>query len=329
MSKRLEFIKSLLDKEIKEPEIIIGENTWICPTSKIGNNGFGFEPDETGKLVYFPHFMGVEIGDNVRIGSLTCVDRGNLKNTKIGNGTKIDNLVHIAHNVEIGENCLIVAGAVICGSAKIGNNCFIGANSIIREHLEIGENSRIGMGSVVTKNVPANEVWAGNPAKNINKNNNFFSHKTSIVESDDIGEGTKIWAYSHICKNVKIGNNCVIGEGVYIGPNVIIGNNCKIQNHSLIYEGVTIENNVFIGPNVITTNDITPDVSDSWSHRFRKTLFKNGCSIGANSTIICGIEIGENSLIGAGSVVTKNVPDNVLGYGNPFRVKKNIKNEKI
>lgn len=147
-------------------------------------------------------------------------------------------------------------------------------------------------------------------------------HSTSIIESDTIGDGTKIWAFSHISKNVVIGNNCIIGEGVYIGPNVVIGNNVKIQNHSLIYEGVHIEDNVFIGPNVVTTNDIFPNVSDEWSHRFRKTIFKKGCSIGANSTIICGITIGEDSLVGAGSVVTKNVPSNVLCYGNPARVKK-------
>jgi UDP-2-acetamido-3-amino-2,3-dideoxy-glucuronate N-acetyltransferase len=149
--------------------------------------------------------------------------------------------------------------------------------------------------------------------------NNCFFHPTSIIESDNIGDNCKIWAYSHICKNSKIGNNCIIGEGVYIGPNVIIGNNCKIQNHSLIYEGVIIEDNVFIGPNVITTNDIFPDVSNDWKSRFRTTLFKKGCSISANSTIICGNEIGENTLIGAGSVVTKNMPPNSLCFGNPCK----------
>lgn len=153
--------------------------------------------------------------------------------------------------------------------------------------------------------------------------NNIYIHPTSIIETENIGTGTKIWAFSHVCKNVSIGQNCVIGEGVYIGPNVIIGNNVKIQNHSLIYEGLTIEDDVFVGPNVITTNDIYPDVSNEWSHRFKKTLLKKGCSIGANSTLICGIEIGENTMVGAGSVVTKNVVNNVVGFGNPFKVIKN------
>jgi UDP-2-acetamido-3-amino-2,3-dideoxy-glucuronate N-acetyltransferase len=105
---------------------------------------------------------------------------------------------------------------------------------------------------------------------------NFFKHEMSIVESDAIGDGTKIWAFSHICKNAVIGDNCVIGEGVYIGPNVTIGNNCKIQNNSLVYEGVTLEDNVFLGPNTVTTNDFKPQVVGDWKNdgRFKKTIFK-------------------------------------------------------
>jgi acetyltransferase-like isoleucine patch superfamily enzyme len=151
---------------------------------------------------------------------------------------------------------------------------------------------------------------------------NVFIHEKSIVETESIGKNTKIWAFAHVCKNAIIGENCVIGEGVYIGPGVIIGNNCKIQNHSLIYEVVTIEDNVFIGPNVVTTNDLYPDVSNDWKHRFRTTLFKKGCSISANSTIICGNEIGENTLIGAGSLVTKSMPGNSICYGNPCKFRR-------
>lgn len=169
---RLEFIKSLNEKEVKPPEITIGENCQICKTAVLGNEGFGFEPDENGDLIFFPHFCGVTIGNNVRIGSHSCIDRGNLKDTIISDNVKIDNLVHIAHNVKVGKNTMIVAGSVVCGSVEIGESCFIGANSVIRQHLKIGNNTIIGMGSVVTKNVPDNEVWAGNPAKKI-KNNDY------------------------------------------------------------------------------------------------------------------------------------------------------------
>lgn len=153
-----------------------------------------------------------------------------------------------------------------------------------------------------------------------------FIHQFAIIDTElkNIGKNTKIWAFSHICKNAIIGKNCVIGEGVYIGPNVIIGNNCKIQNHSLIYEGLHIEDNVFIGPNVVTTNDIFPRALGDWSSRFRKTTIKRGASICANTTIICGITIGENAMIGAGSVISKNIKPNYIAYGNPARHIRNI-----
>jgi len=152
-----------------------------------------------------------------------------------------------------------------------------------------------------------------------------MTHSTAIIDDNvTIGKNTKIWAYSHISYGVVIGDDVTIGEGVYIGPNVIIGSNTKIQNHSLIYEGVIIEDYVFLGPNTITTNDYLPQVIGDWRHngRFRTTTFKSGCSVGANCTIICGVVIGKNSFVGAGSVVTSNVMDNWVVYGNPAKFKR-------
>jgi len=154
---------------------------------------------------------------------------------------------------------------------------------------------------------------------------NIFIHRTAIIDPDVIiQDGSKVWAFSHLMKGSSIGKNCIVGEGVHIGSNVNIGDNCKIQNHALIYEGVEIGDDVFIGPGVVTTNDIFPRADLDWSKRFRRTKIKNGASIGANATIICGITIGENSLIAAGSVVTKDVPPNTIVRGNPAKYHKTL-----
>lgn len=142
-------------------------------------------------------------------------------------------------------------------------------------------------------------------------------HDSAIVERCLIGEGTKVWANTHICQDVEIGEGCNIGEGVYIGPSVRIGNNCKIQNHCLIYEGVTIGDEVFLGPGVVTTNDNYPRAVGEWNERFRPTYIRDGVSICANSTILCGVTIGEGAMIGAGSVVTQDIKPGYIAYGNP------------
>lgn len=149
----------------------------------------------------------------------------------------------------------------------------------------------------------------------------YFKHPTAIVESEEIGEGTKIWHFAHIREKAKIGRNCNIGKGVYIDTEVKIGNNVKIQNFVSVYRGVKIEDDVFIGPSVTFTNDLYPRAFIWGEDKIIPTLVKRGASIGANSTIICGITIGEYAMIGAGSVVTRDVPPFGLVYGNPARLK--------
>ena len=149
-----------------------------------------------------------------------------------------------------------------------------------------------------------------------------FIHETSCIDgSVEIGEGTKIWHFSHIMSNSRIGKNCSIGQNVFIGPGAVLGNNIKVQNNVSIYDGVVLEDDVFCGPSMVFTNVFNPRSFISRKKEFRKTLVKKGSTIGANTTIICGNTIGQYAFIGAGSVVTKNIPDYALVYGNPGKVK--------
>ena len=149
----------------------------------------------------------------------------------------------------------------------------------------------------------------------------YFVHESSYVDNNcSIGEGTKIWHFSHIMENSKIGNNCNIGQNVVISPNVIIGNGVKIQNNVSVYTGVICEDGVFLGPSCVFTNVINPRSFIERRDEYKQTLIKKGASIGANSTIVCGNTIGSYSLVGAGSVVTKDVPDYAIVMGNPAKV---------
>ncbi len=158
----------------------------------------------------------------------------------------------------------------------------------------------------------------------INKNNQpkpFFAHETAIVDTtSSVGKGTKIWHFSHVMPRAQIGNNCNIGQNVVISPNVKIGNNVKIQNNVSVYSGVVLEDDVFCGPSVVFTNVMTPRSNISRKNEFIKTLIKKGATIGANATIVCGNSIGTCAFIGAGAVVTKDVPNHALVLGNPAKI---------
>lgn len=151
---------------------------------------------------------------------------------------------------------------------------------------------------------------------------NYFVHESSYVDDNTkIGEGTKIWHFSHVMSNSEIGENCNIGQNVVISPDVKIGNNVKIQNNVSVYTGVICEDDVFLGPSCVFTNVINPRSFISRKDEYRKTVIKKGASIGANATIVCGHNVGAYAFVGAGTVVTKDVPDYALVIGNPARVK--------
>ena len=150
---------------------------------------------------------------------------------------------------------------------------------------------------------------------------NYFVHESSYVDEPcDIGEGTKIWHFCHIMSGSKIGRRCNIGQNVVISPAVRIGDNVKIQNNVSIYTGVELEDDVFCGPSMVFTNVVNPRSHVSRKDEYQSTLVKRGASIGANATVVCGHTIGRYSFIGAGAVVTRDVPDFALVVGNPGRI---------
>jgi len=148
----------------------------------------------------------------------------------------------------------------------------------------------------------------------------YFAHETAVIDTGcQIGEGTKIWHFTHIMPNCSIGNNCSIGQNVVISPEVKIGNGVKIQNNVSVYTGVICEDDVFLGPSAVFTNVINPRSAIARRNEFKTTLVQKGATIGANATIVCGITIGKYAFVGAGAVVTKNIPDYALVIGNPAR----------
>jgi len=148
----------------------------------------------------------------------------------------------------------------------------------------------------------------------------YFVHESSYVDEPcQIGKGTKIWHFSHVMKNSVIGENCNIGQNVVVSPDVQLGNNVKIQNNVSVYTGVVCEDDVFLGPSMVFTNVINPRSGVIRKEEYMKTVVKKGASIGANATIVCGNNIGKYAFIGAGAVVTKEVPDYALMVGNPSK----------
>jgi UDP-2-acetamido-3-amino-2,3-dideoxy-glucuronate N-acetyltransferase len=147
-----------------------------------------------------------------------------------------------------------------------------------------------------------------------------FVHETAIIDPGAVvGAGTKIWHFSHVLSGSKVGERCNIGQNVVIGPDVSIGNSCKIQNNVSVYKGVTLEDGVFCGPSMVFTNIYNPRAEIAKMDQVRPTLAKKGATIGANSTVVCGTTLGRYSFVGAGAVVTRNIPDHALVLGNPAK----------
>ncbi len=150
-----------------------------------------------------------------------------------------------------------------------------------------------------------------------------FKHPLALVESEEIGSGTRVWAWAHVMKGAKVGADCNIGEHCFIETGVVLGDRVTVKNGVAVWEGVTAEDDVFLGPYAVLTNDMRPR-SKVYHQEVARTLLRRGASIGANATLLCGITVGRHAMIGAGSVVTKDVPDFGLVLGNPGRLKGHV-----
>ncbi len=150
----------------------------------------------------------------------------------------------------------------------------------------------------------------------------YFAHESSYIDAgSEIGQGSKIWHFCHVMPRARIGRNCNIGQNVLVSSDVSIGDNVKIQNNVSLYTGVIVEDDVFLGPSMVFTNVVNPRSHVSRKDEYRKTLVRRGASVGANATIVCGVTLGQYAFVGAGSVVTRDVPDYALVHGNPARVR--------
>ena len=151
-------------------------------------------------------------------------------------------------------------------------------------------------------------------------NINYWSHESAIIDDGaTLGEGTKVWHFSHVCSEAVIGKNCSLGQNVFVGNRVRIGDNCKIQNNVSVYDNVTLEDDVFCGPSMVFTNVYNPRTAIIRKEEYRNTLVHQGATLGANCTVVCGVTIGHYAFIGAGAVVNKDVPDYALMVGVPAR----------
>ncbi len=183
-----------------------------------------------------------------------------------------------------------------------------------KDRLEVDLDVDLPITGIEYVNSPKNEQI------NSNQQTNYFAHETVVIDTPcQIGDGVKIWHFSHIMPNCVIGDNCNIGQNVVVSPEVVLGKNVKVQNNVSIYTGVICEDDVFLGPSMVFTNVINPRSAINRKTEYKKTIVKKGASIGANATIVCGNTIGEYAMIGAGAVVTKDIPPYALVVGNPSR----------
>ena len=311
-----------------EKKLIIGPNCSIGPHAVI------YYDVEIGANTLIGD--GASIREQCRIGS-HCIIGRNVTinyNTSIGDRTRIMDLTHVTGNCTIGNDVFVsltvgmtndnlmgaagydedrVKGLTICDGAVIG------AGATLLPGIVIGEKAVVGAGAVVTKDVPAGAVVMGVPARIVRQVRGGGVHNDALLESENVGRGSRIWANAHVLPGATIGEDCNICDLTFIENDVVIGNRVTVKSGVHIWDGARIEDDVFIGPSVAFTNDPMPR-SKRYPKRFMPITIRKVGSIGANATLLPGITVGAGAMVGAGAVVTKDVPPKAVVVGNPARI---------
>jgi acetyltransferase-like isoleucine patch superfamily enzyme len=234
-------------------------------------------------------------------------------NVTIGPFAVVETAVVIKNDVTIRPHAVVETGSFL------GKGAWIGEGAIVRAGCAVGANATVAPYSVVEQDVPDHQSVQGQPARPNVRIPGGIVHPQAIVESLDIGEQTRIWAFCHVLPGAKIGREVNLCDHTFVENDVIIGDRVTVKSGVQLWDGIRLEDDVFIGPNVTFTNDRFPR-SKQYPERFPLTTVKRGASIGANATILPGVTIGEQAMIGAGAVVTKDIPAYAVAVGNPAKV---------
>ncbi len=237
----------------------------------------------------------------------------------VKNHCYISENVFIQSHVKIDAYCQIGARAIIKSGVKIGQHAKIGKDVVIGENAVIDAHIFIGNGLTIPPCTHVTATYLARIESQKERDNHFFVHPRALVETEHIGKNTRIWANAHILSHAKIGADCNICDLTFVENDVIIGNRVTIKSGVYLWDGLRVEDDVFIGPSVSVTNDLYPR-SKHYPEKFKETWIKKGASIGANATLLPGITIGEYAMIGAGAVVTQDIPAHAVVVGNPGKI---------
>ena len=290
----------------------------------------GLRADVAARLDIDDHRFATVVHPSCAIASSTRIGAGSVLLAGVVTTADVEIGRHViampntvfTHDDRVGDFATFGAGALVAGRTTIGARAYVGAGAKVRENLTVGAGALIGMGAVVTTDVPDGEVWAGVPARRFTTKRppDVFVHPLGLCESDEVGAGTRIWAFAHVLPGAVVGERCNICDHAFVEGGARLGNNVTVKNGVLVFDLVTIDDDVFVGPGVVFTNDLRPRAANKKSHdELDATRVRTGATLGAAVVVVCGTTIGAHAFVAAGATVIADVPAHALMVGNPAR----------